>query len=661
MKKEIDQAARPIEIMVVDDAPENIRLSTRMLKEQGFAVSSSASGEVALSMINSKQPDLILLDIKMPGLDGYEVCRRLKANPETENLPIIFISALDSIDDKRKGFEAGGFDYISKPFEAKEVMLRVNNSLKTAFLQKELISKAKSAEDIIEGTHLGTLTWNIKTGEQSINERWAEILGYSVEDLSALSPDKYMKLIHSDDLEMAKLQNEKLFSKETERYDIDLRLRQKDGSYVWVNSRAKVSSWSSDGKPLMTTVSLIEISKRKNDEIEHCQIEELYDQLTDQIRSFNWEVDNEGLFTFVDYHSEAITGYKPEELILKKYFYELFPVNERAVYKSRTFGAFKSGLPFENLESKLSAKDGRIRTISTNGAPLLDNRGNILGYWGIGTDISLSLEPEESAVDQDEAVVEDQAAEHTGNWELDISSNVIWCAEESLNEFGFDFGADYLPLSIFQECICPEYQVMINEKLDKLVLNNEKFDSEFKLRKRNTGEEIFVHIVAVPQTDKNGHTTGAIGVIKDITEKKQKEANILYLKAHDLLTGLYSRRFFEVELSRLDTKRNLPITLVMVDVCKINHANESFGHERGDELLKQAADIIKRSCRADDIIARWGGNEFVVMLTQTDIAQADTLINRIKYLASQAKTPDLELAISSVSASKTSQGEDEED
>jgi signal transduction histidine kinase len=116
-------------ILVVDDTPENLRLLARILAGQGYRVRPAPNGEQALATIQKELPDLILLDIMMPEMDGYELCRRLKANEQTRDIPIIFISALDEIFDKVAAFSSGGVDYITKPFQIEEVLARVRTHL----------------------------------------------------------------------------------------------------------------------------------------------------------------------------------------------------------------------------------------------------------------------------------------------------------------------------------------------------------------------------------------------------------------------------------------------------------------------------------------------------------------------------------------------------
>ncbi|HEY9300417.1 MAG TPA: hybrid sensor histidine kinase/response regulator [Phormidium sp.] len=126
------------DILLVDDTPDNLRLLSVMLTENGYKARKVINGERALQAVEVVTPDLVLLDINMPEMNGYEVCRRLKKSDKTRDIPVIFISALDDVFDKVKAFQAGGVDYITKPFQVEEVLARVNTHLNIRKLQKQL-------------------------------------------------------------------------------------------------------------------------------------------------------------------------------------------------------------------------------------------------------------------------------------------------------------------------------------------------------------------------------------------------------------------------------------------------------------------------------------------------------------------------------------------
>ncbi len=130
-------------IVIVDDTPDNLRLLVGILTEHGFKVRPAPSGDRALATIHKKPPDLILLDIMMPDMNGYEVCNRLQADDLTRDIPVIFLSALNEVFDKVKAFRAGGVDFITKPFQVEEVIARVNTHLKLRAQQKTLVLQNK--------------------------------------------------------------------------------------------------------------------------------------------------------------------------------------------------------------------------------------------------------------------------------------------------------------------------------------------------------------------------------------------------------------------------------------------------------------------------------------------------------------------------------------
>ncbi len=136
------------DILIVDNTPANLRVLSTMLTEQGYKVRKALNGEMALTACQALVPDVILLDIMMPEMDGYEVCQHLKADERTRKVPIIFISALDEALDKVKAFCAGGSDYITKPFQIEEVLVRVQNQLTIQSLHSKLIEQNEALKDI---------------------------------------------------------------------------------------------------------------------------------------------------------------------------------------------------------------------------------------------------------------------------------------------------------------------------------------------------------------------------------------------------------------------------------------------------------------------------------------------------------------------------------
>jgi signal transduction histidine kinase len=180
------------DILVVDDTAANLELLADMLGEAGYQSRSAANGELALRSVQARQPALILLDIRMPGMDGFEVCRRLKENALTRDIPVIFLSALTATADKLKAFELGAADYITKPFHYKEVLARVRVHLILSAAQEQLtnqihelqltdeqlardIGEHKGIQENLEAalTRLQSLNVRITTGQEEERHKFA--------------------------------------------------------------------------------------------------------------------------------------------------------------------------------------------------------------------------------------------------------------------------------------------------------------------------------------------------------------------------------------------------------------------------------------------------------------------------------------------------------
>lgn len=151
---------------------------------------------------------------------------------------------------------------------------------------------------------------------------------------------------------------------------------------------------------------------------------------------------------------------------------------------------------------------------------------------------------------------------------------------------------------------------------------------------------------AAPIKDYKGITNGVVLVFRDVTEKREQRDKIEYLSFHDSLTGLYNRMFFEAELKRLDTERNLPISIIFGDMNGLKLTNDIFGHDAGDQLLIKVAKVFKAVCRADDIVARVGGDEFTILLPKTNDDEAKNIISRIKEQFSKEKVEAIKGSIS---------------
>ncbi len=139
-----------------------------------------------------------------------------------------------------------------------------------------------------------------------------------------------------------------------------------------------------------------------------------------------------------------------------------------------------------------------------------------------------------------------------------------------------------------------------------------------------------------------------------LIKAEQAEKENLYLSYHDALTGVYNRRYYEMEVRRMDVPENLPISVIMVDVNGLKLVNDAFGHQLGDQLLQKSAQIIKSACRPQDILARWGGDEFVILLPNTPCEEARRLTEQIRSFCAPESYDVIQVSMSMGCAVKES-------
>ena len=166
-----------INILIVDDNPDNLRLLSDILREKGYQTRRAISGSLALKSLEAATFDLILMDINMPGMNGYEICEKIKQNPKTKNIPVIFISAYNEPIDKVKAFKIGGTDYITKPLNNEEVIARIENQVKVITLQREIsLQNIKLKQQYIERNK------QLEKTEQSFKKSQQKLLHQSLRD-----------------------------------------------------------------------------------------------------------------------------------------------------------------------------------------------------------------------------------------------------------------------------------------------------------------------------------------------------------------------------------------------------------------------------------------------------------------------------------------------
>jgi diguanylate cyclase (GGDEF)-like protein/PAS domain S-box-containing protein/putative nucleotidyltransferase with HDIG domain len=222
---------------------------------------------------------------------------------------------------------------------------------------------------------------------------------------------------------------------------------------------------------------------------------------------------------------------------------------------------------------------------------------------------------------------------------IDKEGNILEVNNAAIKIYGYTY-EEFLSISIF-DLRHVEKSSNINEQMEKADNEGIIFETIHYLK---DGTSIPVEVSS--QGTFLGDRRILLSIVRDITERKKAEEDIIYLSYHDQLTGLYNRRFYEEELIRVNTARNIPIALVMADVNGLKLTNDAFGHKAGDMLLEKIANILKRVCEDNGVITRIGGDEFVILLQRTNEKEAEKIVNRINEAISNEQPDKVILSIS---------------
>lgn len=355
---------------------------------------------------------------------------------------------------------------------------------------------------------------------------------------------------------------------------------------------------------------------------------------------------------------KATLGYADDELqnIQSTFEQVLHPQDlERVLNYNRTFLA---SLATEySLEFRMMHRDGHIVWIRSRGSAQRDASGKALRLTGSHTNITSERLAQEAL----------KASEAKYRLIAENISDVIWVvAVDPLRVIYVS------PSMVKLRGVQP--QVILSTPLDQMVkamgLNRlmDQLEGDVEVMKQypmqpiyrvfevdthhNDGHPLWLEINTTMHTTEEG-SIEVIGLARDITHRKKIEAELYYLSFHDQLTGLYNRAYYETEKNRLDVERNLPLSLILCDVNGLKITNDAFGHQAGDELLVEFGNLLKNTLRSDDIIARTGGDEFVVLLPKTDADQVKMLMQRLREAMESYKPVRFKLSAAMGCATKT--------
>lgn len=362
---------------------------------------------------------------------------------------------------------------------------------------------------------------------------------------------------------------------------------------------------------------------------------ERFEQLTQHSRAITWEITEDGIFNYVSGAVYTILGYEPEELIFKGNVFDLIPAAEREHIRDIFDSAWKEKKTFTNFKCRFFDKSGNIVFMLLNGIPKVNLNSSLCIYRGLALDITEKEKMERLIADESERYKTTLLSVGEGIISTDCNGSITvmnplaekmtgWSSQEAEGKMLSEV------FTLLEEQTGNVCQSPAGIVLESGVVYQPSFETVLVSK---SGSEIPVEIIAAPIKNYVGAVSGAVIVLKDFSVYREKQRQIEFLSYHDYLTGLYNRRYLSMAMKKMDKRANLPLTVMTLDVNGLKLTNDAFGHTMGDRLLCAVADILRNSCRNEDVIARLGGDEFAILLPRTDGKNAEIIKNRILQAA----------------------------
>jgi diguanylate cyclase (GGDEF)-like protein/PAS domain S-box-containing protein len=509
----------------------------------------------------------------------------------------------------------------------------------------------RQLSEIIHATNVGTWQWNLKTNEIQINDLWAEMLGYTLSELQPINIHTWEKLTHPEDLKDAYEIIEKVVSGTLDFYEVDSRIKHKDGYYMWIHDRGKVTRYTPKGEPLIMSGTHTDITSRKKLAIQETYYTKLLNYIINHMNSGIAVYDKDLNYIYVSHN--YIDQFKLKDgNIIGKHHYEVFPDMPEKWKK-----VHQRSLKGEVLSSPRDTyprADGTTDYTRWESRPWYDDKGEIGGIIVYSEVINNQIKIEQDLENKvKELYIQKEEIEATllaiGDGVIstdakgkiqafnDAASKLTGYTKEEAYEADFDLLFKIIHEKTKEPIQSPIKQVLNSGKT--LVLSNHVMLID------KLGGKHLIENSASPIYNEKNELTGVILVFRDVTEKKYKQREIEYLSAHDYLTGLYNRRFFAEELLQNDNKETYPLGLLMIDLNGLKILNDAYGHNIGDLALRQVAKGLLEVINNQGTVSRIGGDEFTVILPNTSNEKIHSLIDKLHIRIKEVKINNASLSI----------------
>ncbi|MGC9526418.1 MAG: PAS domain S-box protein [Limnospira sp.] len=524
-------ASSPANVLVVDDTPANLRVLTRMLARRGYAVQVANSGYLALELARSHPPDLILLDIMMPDLDGYEVCDRLKADRETGDIPVIFVSVLNESLNKAKAFSVGGADYITKPFEIVEVIARIEHQLKLRSLQRQLRQEVEDhktttrrlriLERAVAESSNGIAIADAREPECPliyVNQGFERITGYKREEVLG----KNCRFLQGNSHDQAALAVLRAALEKGESCQVRLQNYRRDGTPFWnelsispVHDEAgAVTHFIGVQTDVSDRVAVEEALRESRSRLAEAErIAHLgYWSFNLDSRTIAWSDE-----VFRIYGLDPLLAHPTYEQLLEQTHPEDIPLFEENVRRCIT-----EGEPYEH-EIRIFRPDGEMRHTLGKGEVSRDSSGRVAQIFGTVQDITDRKQAEAALWEYQQFLQLIMDSVPQAIFWKDRDLVYLGCNRNFAEVAGLESTRDIVGKTDY-ELPWGETEGDWYRQCDRRVMDSDKAEYRFlETMLQHDGRERWLETSKIPLHDTSGAVAGVLGTFDDITEQREME------------------------------------------------------------------------------------------------------------------------------------------
>ena len=519
-------------ILNVDDNEAGRYAKTCILKRAGYRVVEAATGAVALQLVAEVRPELVLLDIKLPDIDGIEVCRAIKGNPATAETMILQISALFvTAADRIKSLDSGADGYLTEPIEPQELIATARALLRlyerereNRRLLAELAEKEKQFRAFVESTSVGICEAEPFTGRLlKVNRRYCEIVGYTEAELLGRT---FSEITHPEDRDESCRGLLAISRGEASDYCTEKRYIRKDGEVVWVELTVNRIS-AADGTPLRMMAVAQDISQRKRAEAARRESEQRFRELANLMPQIVFTATPAGQLDFINNQWVGFTGEDEKRAIAGGLDALIHPEDvERAQRSWRA--SVESGRPHE-IEFRLRGKDGLYRWLLHRAVAMKDEQNRVVKWIGTSTDIDSSKRLHEALRESEERLRLAVEAARFGTYYVDVEKDEIYCSPELRAIYGL--GASQ-PFNT-EAAVALIHPADRAGALDKILQPNGaepkgEYEAEFRIV-RSDGEVRWVVVRGRAYFAEGGdrkRLVRGLGTVVDITARKRVEEQL---------------------------------------------------------------------------------------------------------------------------------------